>query len=192
MKVILIDNFGAFNYNLVEDFQKKGCEVLVFRSDADFNTFSNEIKRFKPKLIVIGAGSSLKRARLSVQVIKNYYAKIPIFAVGLGNECVIEAFEGKIGKAPEVCFGRQTTVQHDGKTIYKGLDKEFNAATYHSLVAVKIPYALEVSARSDTGVIMGIRHKEHFVEGVQFNPSSILTPSGEKIIENIISEVKKK
>jgi len=192
MRVFLIDNFDSFTYNLVEEFEKKDCEVLVYRSDVDAMIIDNEIKKFKPKLIVIGSGASLKDAGASMQIIENYYKKIPIFGVGLGNCCIIEAFEGKVGKAPAVSFGKQSKITHDEKTIYKKLDKVFNAAWYNSLVGVEIPYCLEVSARTDSSTIMGIRHKEHFVEGIQFNPESILTPLGSLIIENLIDEVSKK
>jgi len=192
MRVLFIDNFDSFTYNLVEEFEKKDCEVAVYRSDIDINVIENEIKKFKPNLIVIGSGASLKDAGISMEVIGAYYRKIPIFGVGLGNSCIIEAFEGKVGKAPEVSFGKQSEITHDGKTIYKQLNKEFNAVRYHSLVGVEIPYCLEVCARTDTNIVMGVRHKEHFVEGIQFNPESILTPLGSQIIENLIDEVSKK
>jgi len=188
MRVFFIDNFGSFTYNLVEEFEKKGCEVVVYRSDADIEVIESEIKKFKPNLIVIGSGAPLNRS-MSMQIIEAYYKKIPIFGVGIGNGCIIEAFGGNIGKAPEVSFGKQSKVAHDGKTIFKKLDKEFNAACYHPLTGVEIPYCLEVSARSDTNTVMGVRHKEHFVEGVQFNPGSILTPVGSLIIENLIKGV---
>lgn len=192
MKVFFIDNLSSFTYNLVEEFEKKDCEVLVYRSDVDINIIDDEIKNFKPKLIVIGPGASLKHAGISMYLIENYYKKIPIFGVGLGNECIIESFGGKVGKAPEVSFGKQSKIVHDGKTIYKNLDKEFNAARYHSLAGVEIPYCLEVSARTDTDIIMGVRHKEYFVEGIQFNPESILTPVGNLIIEGLIKEIEGK
>ncbi len=192
MKVFFIDNSGSFTYNLIELFEKKDCEVLVYRSDTDIKVIEDEIKKFKPRLIVLCSGPSLKDTGISMQIIENYYKKIPIFGVGLGNGCIIEAFEGKIGKAPEVSFGKQSKISHDGKTIYKKMDNEFNAVAYHPLAAVEVPYCLEVSARSENNIIMGVRHKEHFVEGVQFNPGSILTPEGSVIIENLISEVSKK
>ena len=191
MKVFFIDNFSSFTYNLVEEFEKKDCEVLLYRNDIDIDVIENEIKKFKPKLIVIGPGASLKHAGISIQIIENYYKKMPILGVGLGNECIIEAFGGKVGKASEVSFGKQSKIMHDGKTIYKKLGKESNAARYHSLVGVEIPYCLEVSARTDTNIVMGVRHKEHFVEGIQFNPESILTPLGSLIIESLINEVSK-
>ena len=192
MRVFFIDNLGSFTYNLVEEFEKKDCEVMVYRSDIDPKIIEEEIKNFKPKLIVIGSGSSLKNSGISIQIIENYYKKIPIFGVGLGNCCIIEAFGGKVGKVPAVSFGKQSKITHDGKTIYKKSDKVFNAAWYNPLIGVEIPYCLEVSARTDSSIIMGIRHKEHFVEGIQFNPESILTPLGSLIIENLIDEVSKK
>lgn len=191
MNIIIIDNFDSFTYNLVEEFEKKECEVTVFRNDVDLNTIDTEIKKSKPKLIVISCGSSLKRAGISVNVIEKYYKRIPVLGIGLGCECIIECFGGRIGKAPEVSFGQQSKIIHDGKTIYQDLDN-FNAGRYHSLVAVEVPYSLEVSARTDTDIIMGVRHKEYFVEGIQFNPESILTPKGNLIIQNVINEVKKR
>jgi len=121
-----------------------------------------------------------------------YYEEILILGIGLGNSCIIEAFGGKVSKAPEVSFGKQFSITHDGKTIYKKLDKAFNAAVYHPLACVNMPSCLEVSSRTDTDLIIGVRHKEKFVEGIQFNPGSILTPSGNLIIENLIDEVSKK
>lgn len=191
MKVLFIDNFDSFTYNLVEEFEKKGCEMLVYRSDIDMSIIDNEVKKFKPSLFVIGSGASLKNAGVSIEVIEKYYKKVPIFGVGLGCECLVEAFGGRVGKAPEISFGCQSRIISDGKTIFKKL-KEFNAGRYHSLVGVEVPYSLEVSARTDTDIIMGIRHKEYPVEGIQFNPESILTPYGNIIIENLINEVSKK
>ena len=192
MKVFFIDNLSSFTYNLVEEFEKKDCQVLVFRSDVDERVIDNEIKNFKPNLIVIGPGASLNHSGISIHVIENYYKKTPILGVGLGNGCIIEAFGGKVGKAPEVFFGRQSKILHDGKTIYKKFSKEFNAARYHPSSGIDIPYCLEVSSRTDEGIVMGVRHKEHLVEGIQFNPESILTPMGSLIIENLLDEIKKK
>ena len=192
MRIFFIDNLDSSIYNLVEEFEKKDCEVVVYRSDAGINTIENEIRKFKPNLIVIGPGSSLKNAGVSMQVIEIHYKEIAIFGVGLGNSCIIEAFGGKVGKAPEVSFGKQFKMTHDGKTIYKKLDKSFNAAVYHQSACVEMPYCLEVSSRTDTDLVAGVRHKENFVEGVQFNPESILTPLGSLIIENLIDEVSKK
>lgn len=188
MKVFFIDNEGPFTYNLVEEFEKKECDVVVFRNNIDIKVIDNEIKKSKPKLIVIGSGASVG---ISQELIQTYYKKIPIFGVGLGNGCIIEAFGGKVGKAPEVCFGKQYLITHDEKTIYKKLES-FNAAIYHPLVGVEIPYCLEVSARANSSTVIGVRHKEHFVEGIQFNPESILTPLGSEIIKNLIDEVENK
>lgn len=192
MKVVYIDNFDTFAYNLIDEFEKKGCEVTVFRSDVDILLIDNEIKKIKPKLIVIGSGSSIKRAMLSIEIIEKYYKRIPIFAVGLGNECVMKVFDGKVGRSPDAKLGRQIGISHDGKTIFKDLKKEFNVAIYHRLVPYEIPYCLEVTARTGNEVVMAVRHKDFFVEGMQFNPSSILTPEGSRIINNLINEVKKR
>jgi anthranilate synthase/aminodeoxychorismate synthase-like glutamine amidotransferase len=189
MRVLFIDNFDPFTYNLVEEFEKKGCEVLVYRSDTDIRIIENEIKKFKPRLIVIGSGPSLQHAQPSIEIIGKYYTKIPIFGVGLGNGCIIEAFEGRIGKAPETFCGKQSKIACDGKTIYKKVGKTFKAGAYCQLVGIEIPYCLEVSARNEANAVMGVRHKEHFIEGVQFNPASILTPLGSIIIDGLLEEL---
>jgi len=192
MRVFFIDNLDSSAYNIVEEFEKKDCEVVVYRSEAGIKVIESEIKKFKPKLIVIGPGASLKNASDSIQAIELYYKEIPILGIGLGNSCIIEAFGGKVGKAPEISFGKQFKITHDGKTIYKKLDKAFNAAIYHPLACIEMPYCLEVSSRTDTDLITGVRHKEKFIEGIQFNPGSILTPLGSLIIENLIEEVSKR
>ena len=142
-------------------------------------------------MIVISPGPSApKDAGISIKVIQHYAGKIPIFGVCLGHQCIIEAFDGVVGKAPEIFHGRPSKITHDRKAIYKNLENPFQAGRYHSLAGLKIPNELIISAKSDTEVIMGVRHKKFFVEGVQFHPESILTPSGGLIIENLLEEIK--
>ncbi len=191
MRVFFIDNFDSFTYNLVDEFRKRKCEVLVYRNNTDMKILDQEIKRFKPKLIVISPGPSRPAdAGNSIEIISEYYKKIPIFGVCLGHQCIVEAFEGKVSKAPEVMHGKHSKIMHDEQTIFKNIENPFYAGRYHSLTGVEVPLSLEVSARTERGIIMGVRHKEHFVEGVQFHPESILTPEGGKIIENIIEKIK--
>ena len=191
MNVLIIDNFDSFTYNLVEEFQKRKCNVLVYRNNVDIKIIDKIVKKFNPNLIVISPGPSRpKDAGNSISIIKNYSKKIPIFGVCLGHQCIIEAFSGKVDRASETIHGKSSKIFHDGKTIFKNLENPFNAGRYHSLAGLEIPDTLEVSARTKNDIVMGIRHKEYFIEGVQFHPESILTPSGVKIIENIIVRIK--
>ena len=191
MNVAMIDNFDSFTYNLVDEFEKRECKVLVYRNNFGFENFQKIFKAINPKLIVISPGPSApKDAGISIDVIKHYSGKTPIFGVCLGHQCIIEAFNGIVDKAPEVLHGKPSKVIHDGKTIYKNLENPLQAGRYHSLAGLKIPDELEVSAKSDSGVVMGVRHKKYFVEGVQFHPESILTPSGGLIIENLLGLLK--
>ena len=191
MNILMIDNFDSFTYNLVDEFEKRNCKVYVYRNNISFENFEKIIKKINPKLIVISPGPSApKNAGISVEIIKQYAGKIPIFGVCLGHQCIIEAFNGVVDKAPEVFHGKPSKIIHDNKIIYKNVGNPFQAGRYHSLAGLKISDDLVVSAKTDNNVVMGVRHKNFFVEGVQFHPESILTPSGGLIIENLLEEIK--
>ena len=191
MNILMIDNFDSFTYNLVDEFEKRDCNVFVYRNNIGIQNFEKIIKRICPKLIVISPGPSApKDAGISIKVIQHYEGKIPLFGVCLGHQCIIEAFNGIVGKAPEVFHGKPSKVTHDKKTIYRNLENPFQVGIYHSLAGLKIPKKLIVSAKSDSNIVMGVRHKKFFVEGVQFHPESILTPSGGLIIKNLLEEIK--
>ena len=191
MNIIMIDNFDSFTYNLVDEFEKRNNKVFVYRNNVSLKNFFKIFKTINPKLIVISPGpSSPKDAGISIDIIKHYSGKVPIFGVCLGHQCIIEAFHGVVDRAPEVLHGKPSKVTHDNKTIYKNIENPFQVGRYHSLAGLKIPDELTVSAKSDTNVVMGVRHKKFFVEGVQFHPESILTPSGGLIIENLLEEIK--
>ena len=191
MEVIMIDNFDSFTYNLVDEFEKRSCKVQVYRNNIGMENFKKTAQKIKPKLIIISPGpSSPKEAGISIPAIKEYSGKIPIFGVCLGHQSIIEAFDGIVDRAPEVLHGKPSKIRHDNKTIFKGLENPLQAGRYHSLAGLKIPEELEVSARSESNVVMAVRHKKHFVEGVQFHPESILTPSGGLIIENLLAMIK--
>lgn len=193
MNIFLIDNLDLFTHSLVDEFKKRDCEVMVYRNDVDIKIIDNAIKKFKPKLIVISSGpGNAANAGNSIEIISSYYEKIPIFGVGLGHECIIEAFEGGVDRSPVVIHGKTSEVKHDGKHIFRKMNNPFVAARYNSLSGMDIPPNLEVSARDEDNIIMGVRHKEYFVEGIQFHPESILTPSGSMLIENLLKEVEKK
>ena len=194
MNVLFIDNFDSFVYNLVDEFEKRGCEVLVYRNNTHMNILDKAIKEFKPKIIVISPGPSApSQAGNCIQLIRQYYGKIAIFGVCLGFQCIIEAFDGKVGRCSETVHGKPSRIKHDNDGIFNGLENPFQAGRYHSLTALDVPYSLEVSARtSDKNIVMAVRHKESNVIGVQFHPESILTPIGGKIIENVIKTAGKK
>lgn len=191
MNILMIDNFDSFTYNLVDEFEKRDCKVFVYRNSIGLKNFEKIVKKINPKLIVISPGPSApKDAGISIEVIKRYAGKIPIFGVCLGHQCIIEAFDGVVGRAPEIFHGKPSKIIHDKKTIYENLENPFQAGRYHSLAGLKIPDELIVSAKSDSNIVMGIRHKKFFIEGVQFHPESILTPSGGLIIENLLEGTK--
>ena len=191
MNILMIDNFDSFTYNLVDEFEKRNCKVFVYRNNIGIKNFGKIVRNINPKLIVISPGPSApKDAGISIEIIKRCAGKIPIFGVCLGHQCIIEAFNGIVDKAPEVLHGKPAKVIHDKKTIYKNIGNPFQVGRYHSLAGLEIPDELIVSAKSDTNVVMGIRHKKFFVEGVQFHPESILTPSGGLIIENLLEEIR--
>ncbi len=189
MRVLVIDNLDLFTYNLVDELEKKECEVLVYRNDTDMKIINNIVKTFKPKLVVISSGPA-DEPGISVDVVRAYQGQIPIFGVGSGMHFIIEAFEGKVSRSAS--RGNLAKINHDGKIIFKKLENNFEAGVYTALSATDVPYAFEVSARNENDVVMGIRHKEAFVEGIQFDPSSLLTISGSLIIDNLLKEIGKK
>src|SRR3989338_73944 len=150
----------------------------------------NVVKAFKPKLVVVSSGAADEHG-ISIDVVRAYQGQIPIFGVGLGMHFIMEAFEGKASK-PAASHASLAKISHDGKTIFKKLEDNFEAGVYNTLSASDVPYIFEVSARNENGIVMGIRHKETFVEGIQFDPSSLLTVSGSLIIENLLREIGKK
>ena len=191
MKVLMIDNFDSFTYNLVDEFEKRNCNVRVYRNNIGLENFEKIANEMKPNLIVISPGPSYpKDAGISIGVIKKYSGKIPIFGVCLGHQCIMEAFGGIVDRAPEVLHGKPSRVTHDKKSIFRNIENPFQAGRYHSLAGIKIPKELVVSAETDTGIVMAVRHKNFFVEGVQFHPERILTPNGGLLIENLIGELR--
>ena len=187
----MIDNFDSFTFNLVDEFEKRNCKVHVYRNNISLENLKSIVKEVKPKLIVISPGPSTpKDAGISIAVIKYYSGKIPIFGVCLGHQAIIEAFYGIVGKAPEVFHGKPSKINHDMKSIYKNLSNPIQVARYHSLCGLKIPNELKVTSKTNNGIVMGVRHKKYFIEGVQFHPESVLTPDGGLMIENLLEELR--
>ncbi len=187
--LLMIDNYDSFTYNLVQYLGELGENIQVFRND---KITIEEIERMKPERIVISPGPCTpKEAGISIGVIKHFAGKIPILGVCLGHQSIGAAFGGEIVTAPNIMHGKTSFIHHDGRTIFKGLPNPFEATRYHSLIIKEetLPDCLEISAwteGSDIKVIMGVRHKEFIIEGVQFHPESILTKVGKDLLRNFI------
>ena len=184
--ILMIDNYDSFTYNLVQYMGELGAELEVYRND---QISIEEIERQNPEKIVISPGPCTpSKAGISKEVIKHFAGKIPLLGVCLGHQSVVEAFGGEIIKAKKLMHGKTSMIFHDDKTIFKGLPNPFEATRYHSLVVnrANLPDCFEITAESDDGEIMGVRHKELAVEGVQFHPESILTVHGKDLLKNFI------
>jgi anthranilate synthase/aminodeoxychorismate synthase-like glutamine amidotransferase len=182
----MIDNYDSFTYNLVQYLGELGEDIKVFRND---KITIQEIERLKPKRIVISPGPCTpKEAGISVELIRYFTGKGPILGVCLGHQSIGAAFGGEIIRAPRLMHGKTSMIVHDGKTIFEGLPNPFEATRYHSLVIRKetLPGCLEITAWTDTGEIMGVRHKGAIIEGVQFHPESILTKVGKDLLRNFL------
>ena len=185
--ILLIDNYDSFTYNLFHYLAELGAEVKVFRND---EISLGEIEALRPEKIVISPGPCTpNEAGVSCATIRRFGAKTPVLGVCLGHQCIGAAFGGAIVRAPTLMHGKLSPVSHDGKAIYRGLKNPFAAMRYHSLVIdpASCPPELEVTARADDGVIMGVRHRSLPIEGVQFHPESILTEEGKKLLRNFLA-----
>jgi len=190
-KVLFIDNFDSFTYNLVDDFCKRQCEAKVYRADTELEELKCVAGEFEPDLLVISPGPGTPdTAGVSLSAVGYFKDKLPIFGVCLGHQVIVQYFGGKVGHAPEPMHGKPSRITHDAKGIFVGVENPLQAGRYHSLCALELPDCLEKTAEFE-GVVMGARHKELQIFGVQFHPESILTPAGGKIIENVLSIAEK-
>lgn len=184
--ILVIDNYDSFTYNLVQYLGELGEDVLVRRND---EVTIPEIEAMAPDRILISPGPGTPAdAGVSTEAIKQFAGRVPILGVCLGHQAIGVAFGGKVVRAAQIVHGKASEIRHDGKSIFRGLKATFRAGRYHSLIVERetLPACLEVSAETDDGVIMGLRHREQAVEGVQFHPESILTPDGKKLLRNFI------
>ena len=184
--LLLIDNYDSFTYNLVQYLGELGETIEVRRNN---RITTNEIEDLRPERIVISPGPGTPDdAGISLEVIQRFAGKIPLLGVCLGHQAIGQAFGGRVIRAPELMHGKTSEVHHDGRTIFKGLPDHFLAGRYHSLIVEKesLPACLEVSAHTVNDVIMGLRHREMKVEGVQFHPESILTSEGKQLLANFL------
>ena len=184
--LLMIDNYDSFTYNLVQYFGELGQSLRVYRNN---KITIAEIEKMGPDRIVISPGPCTpKEAGISIEVIKHFAGAIPVLGVCLGHQSIGEAFGGDVIRAPYLMHGKTSMIHHDGKTLFAGLPNPFEATRYHSLIIKRetLPPVLEVSAWTEDGVIMGVRHKQFKVEGVQFHPESILTNVGKDLLSNFL------
>lgn len=187
-RLLLIDNYDSFTYNLVQAFMVLGAEVLVHRNDS---ITVDQAKSLSPTHLCISPGPGTPYdAGVSMRMIEAFAGEIPIFGVCLGHQSLVEVFGGKVVRAGRLMHGKTSLVHHDGQSILKDMPEPFEAGRYHSLIAQpqSLPVALEVTARTDEGEIMGVRHKELNIEGVQFHPESVLTPQGPVLMGNFLQQ----
>lgn len=184
--ILVIDNYDSFTFNLVQYLGELGAEIEVRRND---KVTISEIEDMAPERIVISPGPCTpNEAGISVDVVRDLGGKIPMLGVCLGHQSIGQAFGGRVIRAPYLMHGKISRIHHDGKSVFKGLNQDFVATRYHSLIVEKdsLPDELEISATTADGLIMGLRHKEKMIEGVQFHPESILTEPGKSLLKNFI------
>ena len=183
----MIDNYDSFTYNIVQYFGELGQELKIFRND---KISLPEIEKMRPSQIVISPGPGVpSRAGISEEVIRTFAGRVPILGVCLGHQAIGEVYGGKIVRQKKVMHGKTSEIYHDGKNLFKGLPNPFTATRYHSLLVERssLPEALEVTAWTKDNEIMGLRHKQFKVEGVQFHPESILTEGGRQLLANFLA-----
>lgn len=186
--ILLIDNYDSFTYNLYQYLCELGAEVTVKRND---EITLDEIEAMAPEKILISPGPCTpNEAGISVATIQRFAGKIPILGVCLGHQSLAQAYGGKVVRAPEVVHGRASDIHHEDEGVFKGLPKPFPATRYHSLIVEEdsLPDELQVTARTEDGLIMGLKHKNLPLEGVQFHPESILTEAGKDLLKNFLGE----
>ena len=185
--ILVIDNYDSFTYNLVQMIETMGQEVRVLRND---EIGIPDMERLNPSALLISPGPyTPKEAGVSIEAIRHFGSKIPILGVCLGHQAIAAAYGGKVIRANRIMHGKTSPVFHDGETIFTGLPNPFEATRYHSLIVDRatVPDCLKVSAWTEEGEVMGVRHRAYKVEGVQFHPESILTVAGTRLIKNFIT-----
>jgi len=189
VRVLVIDNYDSFVYNLVQELGELGADPVVFRNDA---IDVAGIRREAPDALLISPGPGRpEQAGVSLAVVRELGPELPLLGVCLGHQCIGQAFGGRIVAAPRLMHGKTSEIHHGGQGLYAGLPDPFVATRYHSLVVDpgSVPAELEVTASAEDGVVMGLRHRSLPVEGVQFHPESILTPSGPGLLANFLAQV---
>jgi anthranilate synthase/aminodeoxychorismate synthase-like glutamine amidotransferase len=181
-RLLLIDNYDSFTYNLVQAFLVIGADVRVHRND---RIGEDEAEAIRPTHLCVSPGPGTPAdAGVSRRMIERFAGRIPVLGVCLGHQAIVEAFGGAVVRAPRLMHGKASPVRHDGRGLFEGMPQSFAAGRYHSLIAerARLPESLEVTAWTDEGEVMGVRHRELAVEGVQFHPESVLTPQGPRLL----------
>lgn len=190
--IVMIDNYDSFTYNLVQYIEELGAPVEVFRND---QVTPAEIEALQPDGIVISPGPGRpESAGITLEVLKRFSGKIPILGVCLGHQAIGAVFGAEIVSAGRLMHGKTSIITHDGEALFRSIRKPFQAMRYHSLVISResLPVCLTVTAESDDGEIMGIRHREHPTEGIQFHPESIMTPVGKRLLRNFLQQAERR
>ena len=185
--ILLLGNYDSFTYNLDQYLGELGCDVEVHRND---KISVQEIAKRKPERIVISPGPCTpQEAGISIELVQRLAGKFPILGVCLGHQAMGAAFGGKIVRAPKLFHGKTSEIHHDGKGVFRKLPEPFTATRYHSLIVERksLPRELTITAETSDGIIMGLRHRKHKMEGVQFHPESVLTESGKQLLQNFLS-----
>ena len=186
VRMLLIDNYDSFTYNLVQAFAAHGADVMVYRNDM---ISVEEARALEPTHLVISPGPGRPEdAGVSLEMIAAFAGKIPVLGVCLGHQSIVQQQGGEIVRAERLMHGKTSEIKHDGKTVFEGIRQPFEVGRYHSLCAEveSLPDTLEITAETDSGVIMGVRHKSLQIEGVQFHPESVLTPDGDALMTNFM------
>ncbi len=185
MKVLMVDNYDSFTYNLVHLFEELGAEVVTVRND---EITPEAALALAPDRLVVSPGPGRPRdAGVSVELIRRLGPTTPTLGVCLGHQAIVEAFGGEVGQARALLHGKSSVVSHDGRGVFSGLPGEVEVGRYHSLAATTVPEGLVVTSRTPDGEVMGVRHVTHPIEGVQFHPESVLTPSGPEMARNFLA-----
>ena len=186
VNVLFVDNFDSFTYNLVDEFAKRRCRTRVYRADTPIEELRRVADEFSPRLLVLSPGpGNPNTAGVTLEAIDAFKEQMVVFGVCLGHQAIVQYFGGTIGHSPVVMHGKPSRITHVGTGVFEGLENPLQAGRYHSLCALTLPDCLEKTAWFED-IVMGVRHKKLEVYGVQFHPESILTPTGGKIIENVL------
>ena len=187
--LLIIDNYDSFTYNLFQYFSELGEKVLVLRNN---KTTIDEIEELKPERIVISPGPSTpQNAGISNEVVRHFSQKLPMLGVCLGHQCIGYTYGGIVGRAPAIMHGKSSLIHHNNQGVFKGINNPFSAIRYHSLEVKreKLPDCFEITAWTDNGTIMGMRHKQYPLQGVQFHPESFMTQNGKELLRNFLNGV---
>jgi anthranilate synthase component 2 len=184
--VFVLDNYDSFTYNLVQYMGELGAEMTVRRND---ELTVDQVEALEPDRILLSPGPCTpQEAGISIDLVRHFAGKVPVLGVCLGHQAIGAAFGGDVVRAPQLMHGKTSEVAHDGKTIFSGIQSPMVCTRYHSLIVAEkgLPDELEITARTADGTIMGLRHRQHAVEGVQFHPESVLTQDGKRLIKNFL------